>query len=705
MKHNFFRTALAGVALLLTLPACAKQADSEKLPTPTPYVPAPTVTAAPTPIPTPIPFTEIDPAVLPKEAMEDSDLYRLTGFSFDPDNFLITEDGLLFSLKSQGYELYDATTYTENHTLEVGSLNLETGEIKEYILDFLEAELVSEKDWFAYHLHTLGDKLLLTDEVTSSIYLMDTSCSLLDQAVCSDEEFPYWNVFKIDETHCAFWAYPSYEYFIISLNTDGKLSVEPGRFPVSDDTTVYGVMQFTPDNKAVLLVSELRSFGEGDDAYLATEDYTAILDLSSGALTKLPLDDMVSAHLSGDLLILTDYYDHSVSVYSKEAPDVEHHFTVLENALFLQIDGDTILYTLDDLDAESVTLLTYSLKTGALLSTLKHNCHTRYGYISSSQRFGKTTFISSIYDSEKHGILFGIPSGTEPSEAFAALFRKQNYALENLALKDKILHEFGIPIFISKEAVHFNSSYYTVAESDGKVINDALRALYDTFAAFPKGFFAEMIEAATDYNGFEIYLTADIRQNPNSSNTLTTAGGFVTTANRIRTMTVDITDPGYKKTFAHEFMHIIEDIMYQKLWYSDVDSEVFSRMYLLNPKGFDYNYSYENYYGSKNSKYCGSSFWSSDPDEIPDNIYFVDDYCLTYQGEDLARLFETLMCTPENDVPNYFLSDPIQLKAAYLCACIRSSFDCITDDTEVPWERLLKKSYSLEYFIEQYPYK
>ena len=44
----------------------------------------------------------------------------------------------------------------------------------------------------------------------------------------------------------------------------------------------------------------------------------------------------------------------------------------------------------------------------------------------------------------------------------------------------------------------------------------------------------------------------------------------------------------------------------------------------------------------------------------------------------------------------------MQLKAAYLCACIRESFDCITDDTVLFWESGISPEYNLEYFQSNY---
>lgn len=242
-----------------------------------------------------------------------------------------------------------------------------------------------------------------------------------------------------------------------------------------------------------------------------------------------------------------------------------------------------------------------------------------------------------------------------------------------------------------------------VAECDEYTIYQALTALCETLASFPKGFFTELLADAYSFHSMEVYLTADIRQTPEGKNTLTTAGGFVTTADGVKTITVDISDPGYKKTFAHEFMHIIEASMEEESFRSEEpDYDSFFRLACMNPDGFEYFYSYRNYQGSKYAAYCGSNSVGDDPATIPETIYFVDEYCLTYPGEDIARTFETLLFTPDNEVPSYIYSEPFQKKAAYVCACIRESFDCITEETNLPWERFLIEKFPLEYFKENY---
>lgn len=75
---------------------------------------------------------------------------------------------------------------------------------------------------------------------------------------------------------------------------------------------------------------------------------------------------------------------------------------------------------------------------------------------------------------------------------------------------------------------------------------------------------------------------------------------------------------------------------------------------------------------------------------------------MTYSHEDRARILENIATTTSDMLPSYFKGTAMQLKAAYLCACIRESFDCITDDTVLFRENGINPEYNLEYFKNNY---
>ena len=699
MKAKYIFSALTTAFCLVALPACAKTTGAGRLPTPTSYTVQPTVTSAVTQPPTPTPSRELDPSVLQKEPVAGTGLYRLTGLSFSPSDFFLTENALLVSLNTGDLSMEEPCVSENIPPLVIGTIDLKTGAVKEYTLPYASAGIDPSSEFLIYTLYPLGDGFLLTEESQGLLALLDASFRIQDETVIASEN--YLSVYKQDKNHLVAWSYPSNDYHVISIDDNQKLHVETRQFFRDADYEVTGLLELSEDNRAVLCVAEYSDEAEAADSVLP-ESYV-LLDLASGQYSPLPINVYTNVFLRKDCIILNDYYKDCVSVYTASEPTLERTFPIEENAIFQDITDEYIRFSKEDYDAGTASLYTYSYETGALLSVLTYPTDCKYVYIAESADFGSTTFFLAPEDDMHNALFFGEAQAAEPSEPFSALFARKNYEYENTQLAARIQREFSIPVFIGKDAIRHTGSYFTVAENDSKTINHALNTLYDFLAAFPDGFFPELLNAAYDFDTIEIYLTADIKQIPDSFNTLTTAGGFVVTVNRVKSMTVDITDFGYRKTFAHEFMHIIEDVMYQKCFADDREYEVFQRFSQLNPKGFDYLYSYENYYGSPYSSYCGSNWSSEDDTELLDSIYFIDDYSLTYASEDLARLFETLVFTSEKDVPAYFRSRPIQQKAAYLCACIRDSFDCISEEDEPFWERLLTERLSLDYFKEHYP--
>lgn len=687
MKIKFFPAALTALALLF-LAACTKQAGSHKLPTPTPY-------NSPTPKPSPTailqkPFTEVDLSKLSGTPVAGSDFIKLTSFSFQPLHFFITKNGLLVAL---GYE----SAGNEAKPLTVGTIDLATGKTKEYRLSFLPPGLSGSADsYYAYSLYPLGDNYLLTAFDSGDFYLLNTAFEKIDEY--HENTDSYFCIYPLDETRILAWNDPVTDYIAFSSGAGGTLTADRCEFLLPKDTQLWEIQNLDTDGHAIVTAYD-PSEDTPDD--FCPQFYTALYDFHTGTLTRLPIPGTSAVYTLGDRLLLWDYKENTVAVYSRAEPDLKKSFAVPEGSLLYSISGDHTLWI--SASGGAPVLSRYSYETGSLLSSLTLLQSPDGSFPCCVDTFGETVFFTAAdaTDDNKSSLFCGVAAKAGQSADFSALLQTCSYAEENNRLTKTIEKQYGIPVFIRGDGVHYNKDYFMVAECDEYTIYQALTALCETLASFPKGFFTELLADAYSFHSIEIYLTADIRQTPEGENTLTTAGGFVTTADGIKTMTVDISDPGYKKTFAHEFMHIIEASMEEESFRSEEpDYDFFFRLSCMNPDGFEYFYSYRNYQGSKYAAYCGSNSVGDDPAKIPETIYFVDEYCLTYPGEDIARTFETLLFTPDNEVPSYIYSEPFQKKAAYVCACIRESFDCITEETKLPWERFLIEKLPLEYFKE-----
>lgn len=171
-------------------------------------------------------------------------------------------------------------------------------------------------------------------------------------------------------------------------------------------------------------------------------------------------------------------------------------------------------------------------------------------------------------------------------------------------------------------------------------------------------------------------------------------------------MVVDINQYSIEENLAHEFMHAIEDVILTKSFSDEGNIENFERWNSLNPEGFDYLYTYTDEDGTTigstytESDYVGTYYYEGG--DIPvDNIYFAEEYSTTYRTEDIATIFDEIFMSSEEPLPDYFQSENIQLKAAYICACIRDAFECM-EGKSVCWEKDINPEYTLDYFRENH---
>ena len=80
----------------------------------------------------------------------------------------------------------------------------------------------------------------------------------------------------------------------------------------------------------------------------------------------------------------------------------------------------------------------------------------------------------------------------------------------------------------------------------------------------------------------------------------------------------------------------------------------------------------------------------------------MDGYSTTYPTEDRARIFENLATCAPDALPEYFGSEALRKKAAYLCACLKRSFRSLAEAEDVFWERSLNPEWTYEYFEANY---
>lgn len=735
MKHSKFLSLVLTFSLLCSLTACSRSEDKPRIPSPTPYVtPAATASPVPTIAPTPTPFTQVDFTKLSAAPLADAEgIYQLDGLSFSPSTIFTDTDGYLFCAGYYGVDADNAwddesgnaldenfdealdrdsdeasdedhdygDSYYVDRTFRMARINLLNGEIQEFEPTLKTDEGADYTLWEA-NVVPFGDGFLLVCEPSNRVVYYNQNFDYLDYADIEMDLYP--SVLRMNEERVVIWNYEQADYILISRTSDNQLNIKQQPFSLPDGYEISGIYAAPTQTDTTLLLT-LNSYS---NVLLSPDDLDdnadCIYDIVSDSAQILTYTSEDSIYLYKDKLVSLTYSDTKLSVYDRNTPNLTTTFPVDKHSLFESIfdDGSLLLYS-DSEDGKTMYLKRYSLETGNLLNTVSVPVTTEFGYVGGVALLGSTLFFltgDNLLSSRINAVNL-TDDTTEPG--YTAFNARRSLAEENDRLASYLTTKYNVPVFLRKDAIHYNYEYYTVVEFNETLIHEALTALERILSSFPDGFIDELYQYSTRYDSIEIYLTSSINGSPNGDNNLTQAGGFVVTSNGVKQMTVDITDIGYESTFAHEFMHIIEEVLEDKIYVTkNYDMDAFNLLEEFNPAGFNYLYSYRDYSTTKYSKYT-SKYYSEPYGDDLNNIYFIDNYCLTYPSEDLARLFQNLLCSTEDTLPACFESEHIQQKAAYLCACIRAGFDCIPDDGELlPWEKLLKKTYPLEYFHENF---
>lgn len=127
---------------------------------------------------------------------------------------------------------------------------------------------------------------------------------------------------------------------------------------------------------------------------------------------------------------------------------------------------------------------------------------------------------------------------------------------------------------------------------------------------------------------------------------------------------------------------IMEQTLYHEMYHC-IDTFVISRTQAfdfwdgLNPQGFQYDNSYQNY-----------DAWEDSPYVSDEDRYFIDAYSTSYAKEDRARLIEYAMRAGSE---SYFQSDAMQAKLKTICKGIREAFGLNKYQELLCWEQYLRE--------------
>ncbi len=124
-----------------------------------------------------------------------------------------------------------------------------------------------------------------------------------------------------------------------------------------------------------------------------------------------------------------------------------------------------------------------------------------------------------------------------------------------------------------------------------------------------------------------------------------------------------------QKNFFHQVCHVLDSFVI-------ANSSLLDRWEDCNPRGFSYDYNYEDYLKNDSEDYLEE-----------ENRAFIDSYSMSYPKEDRARILEYALL-PGNEA--FFSSDTMQEKLRLLCRAIRDAYGWKARAEIFPWEQYLQ---------------
>lgn len=454
--------------------------------------------------------------------------------------------------------------------------------------------------------------------------------------------------------------------------------------------------------------------GDGEDYAIVTgragdlQDYRGMIKLSTGEFVYLQGQDTAYFYQDGPALLCQDWDDASGSAYVVSVGAVPYRY-VSRGETYVSLgvlsNGNLLFYCVEEPDEEtedgtvSLHLWLYDGATGEQLSSAVFpmegsSYYWMYGtpfvcadgesLILALASHEQCTYYYRWHFAESGAGEEGLtveqaglkqpvaevtdrwdPTSFRPGECPQALSDLRSRA-------DWLENRYDVKIYLSKECSNIIGGYAIEALSDHRQVEEALDLIEEGLSRYPAHFFNQL---EWDWSsGLDIYITGQLIGV--SSGNLDFAGGFQTSYNGRQLIALDCTNLDAVSTnLHHEISHAI-DAKLEGLDQTQWDA--------LNPSQYGdcYTYSYERF---GRSELMGCTYYGCDS---LSEVYFVDDYSMTFPTEDRARLFENIMVDESEQYIDWDSCPHLREKLNYYAACIRAEFDT-TGWENVPWERYL----------------
>ena len=227
------------------------------------------------------------------------------------------------------------------------------------------------------------------------------------------------------------------------------------------------------------------------------------------------------------------------------------------------------------------------------------------------------------------------------------------------AMAQAISDKYGVLVTILPQDIRQPQEHRLTSEYQTAPLAEGLAVLDAAMSRFPEGFFKEIVEDTQS----EILQISLVRQISGDKAGLQ----YWIEADSCMALTLG---EGLEEEFYHNLCHVLENYIYA----NSRDLDVWNK---LNPKGFEYDYSYD-LYQTHDDKYLTG-----------DDRAFVDAYSRTYPKEDRAAVFARAMM-PGNEA--LFASKTMQEKLHLFSFSLRDAFNWKRSELEYPWEQYLQES-------------
>lgn len=242
-------------------------------------------------------------------------------------------------------------------------------------------------------------------------------------------------------------------------------------------------------------------------------------------------------------------------------------------------------------------------------------------------------------------------------------YTRENPDAEGLAavrqLADSLEEKYKVQITLADDVVE-PWDYTFVTEFRPEALQMGLETLDAALSIYPEGYLTKLV-SNTEAEVVQIAIVRDISDD---------AVGLQYWIDGNAYIALEI---GWdlEQTVHHELCHVLDNIVIANSYaYDDWED--------LNPKGFTYDYSYDEYQYRDGWQYLSG-----------EEQAFIDTYSMTYPKEDRARIME-YAAMPDNEY--YFQSDIMQKKLLQICKGIRECFGYEKYEGTFLWEQYLETS-------------